>query len=104
MSARPGGTQAHYRAVAATLKLKPKKVKEVVEAMFAVAAIELKLVGSFKIARALSMKLTKKPAREYKKLVRFRGACFVCYARPEHNVVKIRSLKWMTKMMERYPG
>ena len=60
--------------------------------MMEVAAIELKLVGSFKIARALSMKLTKKPARE-RKLVRFQGVFFIAKAKPERNVATFRVTK-----------
>ena len=102
--ARPGGTQAHYAAIAATVGLKPKKVKEVVEAMMEVAAIELKLVGSFKIANALSMKLTKKPAVTYRKLVSFKGAFFVMKVKPERQEVKMRILKKFRLEMQKTCG
>ena len=100
---RPGGTQAHYNAVAATVGLKPQKVKEVVATMMEVAAIELKRVGSFKIARALNMTLTNKPPRE-RKLVRFGGRLFVCKAKRSRNVVKMKILEKMGKVMKQTCG
>ena len=54
-----------YSAVAETVGLKPKQVKEVAEAMMAVAAKQLKLAGSFKIAGAVIMK--EKSARHTKR-------------------------------------
>ena len=103
--ARPGGNQSHYKAVGETVGLKPKKVKEVVEAMMAVAAIELRVVGTFKIAGAVSMKLKKKPARP-KKLVRLTklGRLFVCKSRRAHNIVAMKITKKFRKEMEKTCG
>ena len=53
-----------YSAVAETTALKPKQVKETMEALMALAAKQLKATGSFKLAGALNMKLKKKPARQ----------------------------------------
>ena len=96
-----------YKAVAKTVGLKTKKVKEVVEAMMEVAAIELKLVGSFKIANALSMKLMNKPPRK-RKLVRIAFAqcerLFVCKAKHSRNVVKMRILKKFRLEMQKTCG
>ena len=43
--------------------VQPKQVQEIAEAMMALAAKQLSATGSFKLAGALNMKLTKKPAR-----------------------------------------
>ena len=93
-----------YATVAKTVGLKTKKVKEVVEAMMEVAAIELKLVGSFKIANALSMKLTKKPAVTHRKLVKFKGALFIMKVKPERHDVKMRILKKFRLEMQKTCG
>ena len=102
--ARPGGNQSHYKAVGETVGLKPQKVKEVGEAMMAVAAIELRVVGTFKIAGAVSMKL-KKPARP-KKLVRLTklGRLFVCKSRRAHNIVAMKITKKYRKEIEKTCG
>ena len=89
-----------YSTVAKTVGLKTKKVKEIVEAMMAVAAIELKLAGTFNIAGALNMKLKKKPACA-RKLVRLQGIrLFVCRAKPSRNVVRMAVTKKFKKEME----
>ena len=43
--------------------VQPKQVQEIAEAMMALAAKQLSATGSFKLAGALNMKLTKKAAR-----------------------------------------
>ena len=53
----PMTQKAVYKKVGETVGLQPKKVKEVAEAMMAVAAKQLKSAGSFKIAGALNLKL-----------------------------------------------
>ena len=92
-----------YKAIAKTVGLTTKKVKEVVEAMMAVAAIELKLVGTFKIAGALSMKLKKKPAHT-QKLVKLKQRIFVCRAKPERNVATFRITKKFRLEMQKTCG
>ena len=94
-----------YTAVAETVGLTPKKVNEVVEVMMAVAASELKLVGTFKIAGALSMKLKKNPARP-KKLVRLMKLrrLFVCRPKTAHNIVAMKVTKKFRKEMEKTCG
>merc|ERR1712224_263402 len=54
-------------SVAETNGLKNKEVKGVIEALFAVAAAEIKKNGSFKLAGMLNLKLKKKPATPAKK-------------------------------------
>merc|ERR1739847_107226 len=52
-----------YSAVAEKVGLKSRQVKEVAEAVVALAATQLKKSGQFKFAGALNMKLKKKPAQ-----------------------------------------
>merc|ERR1712196_693519 len=52
-----------YSAVAEKTGLKQKQVKEVAEAVVALAAAQLKKTGQCKFAGALNMKLKKKPAQ-----------------------------------------
>jgi len=54
-------------SVAETNGLKNKQVKGVIEALFAVAAGEVKKNGNFKCAGMLNLKLKKKPASPAKK-------------------------------------
>merc|ERR1712183_242447 len=56
-----------YSAVGAKVGLKSRQVKEVAEAVVALAATQLKKTGQFKFAGALNMKLKKKPARPARK-------------------------------------
>ena len=53
-----------YSKVAEMVDLKPKQVEAIAEAMIALAAKQLNETGSFKLADAFTMKLTKKPARK----------------------------------------
>merc|ERR1712125_18496 len=56
-----------YSAVAEKTGLKSRKVKEIAEAVVALAATQLKKTGQFKLAGALNMKLKKKPATAARK-------------------------------------
>ena len=89
--------------MAETAGLKPKQVTEVVEAMMAVVATEFKLVGTCKIAGALSMKLKKKPAHT-EKLVKLKQRIFVCRAKPERNVATFRITKKFRLEMQKTCG
>ena len=51
-----------YSIVAEMVGLEPKQVKEIAEAMVAIAAEQMKEFGSFKFADAINIKLKKKPA------------------------------------------
>merc|ERR1719171_1042652 len=67
MKAKKGGSgrltaTGAYSLVAEKTGLKSKQVKEVAEAVVALAATQLKKSGQFKFAGALNMKLKKKPA------------------------------------------
>ena len=53
-----------YSEVAEAVGLQPKQVETVADAMMTLAAKQLKATGSFKLAGAFTMKLTKKPARQ----------------------------------------
>ena len=53
-----------YSKVADTVGLQPKQVEKVADAMMALAAKQLNATGSFNLAGAFTMKLTKKPARQ----------------------------------------
>ena len=53
-----------YGKVAEAVGLQPKQVETVADAMMALAAKQLNATGSFKLAGAFTMKLTKKPARQ----------------------------------------
>ena len=56
------GDEAAYRQVAKTVRSTPTQVKEVAEAMVALAAKQLKAAGRFTIPGAFYMKLKKTPA------------------------------------------
>ena len=56
-----------YSEVAQTVGLKPTEVKQVAEAMVALAAMHLNTFGFFKIPRAFNMKLKKKVATPARK-------------------------------------
>merc|ERR1719387_1335113 len=56
-----------YSLVAEKTGLKSRQVKEVAEAVVALAATQLKKSGQFKFAGALNMKLKKKPATAARK-------------------------------------
>ena len=53
-----------YSTVAERVGIQPKQVEKVADAMMALAATQLNATGSFKLAGAFTMKLTKKPARQ----------------------------------------
>ena len=53
-----------YSTVAEMVGMQPKHVKDIAEAMMALAAKQLNATGSFKLVGALNMKLKKKPARQ----------------------------------------
>ena len=53
-----------YSKVAKMVGLQPRQVEQVADAMMALAAKQLNATGSFKLAGAFTMKLTKKPARQ----------------------------------------
>ena len=53
-----------YSEVAEAVGLQPKQVETVADAMMALAAKQLNATGSFNLAGAFTMKLTKKPARQ----------------------------------------
>ena len=56
-----------YSVVAEMIGSTPKQVKEVAEAMMALAANEVKSAGSFNIAGAINIKLKKTPAKTARK-------------------------------------
>ena len=74
--------------------MKPKKVKEVAEVMMAVAAKQLKLAGSFKIAGAVIMK--EKSARHTKRGVNGRFTKEPCVFTVEP--IK-RSKRWSSELV-----
>ena len=87
-----------YSAVAETTGLKPKQVKETLEAIFVLAANQLKSAGSFKLGGALNLKLKKKPASPARKGVNpFTKEPCVFKAKPASKTV--RALP-MTKFKE----
>merc|ERR1711953_1434438 len=78
-----------YASVAETAGLKPKDVKGAVEGLLAVAAVELKKQGSFKIGGALNLKLKSKPATPARKGVNpFTKEPCVFKAKPASKTVK----------------
>ena len=58
------GAYGAYIKVAEMVGLQPKQVEKVAHAMMALAAKQLNATGSFNLAGAFTMKLTKKPARQ----------------------------------------
>ena len=56
--------QMAYKAVSKATGIKHLQVKQIVEGMTALAATQLKAIGSFKFAGAFQMKLKNVPARE----------------------------------------
>merc|ERR1712151_204238 len=80
---------AAYKSVAESTGLKAKDVKGAMEALMGVAATELKKNGSFKIARALNLKLKQKPATPARKGVNpFTKEPCVFKAKPASKTVK----------------
>merc|ERR1712096_529970 len=89
-----------YGSVAETTGLKSKDVKAVVEAMFSVAAGELKTSGSFKFGGAINMKLKKKPARAAKKGVNpFTKEPCVFKAKPASKTVRALATKKLKELV-----
>merc|ERR1711991_876160 len=88
-------TQSQVAAsVAETNGLKPKEVKGVIEALFAVAAAEIKKNGSFKLAGMLNLKLKKKPATPAKKGINpFTKEPCVFKAKPASKTVRCLAMK-----------
>ena len=102
MKAKHAGMTASgaYSAVAETVGLKPKQVKDAMEALMTVAAKQLKSAGSFKLAGALNMKLKKKPARPARKGVNpFTKEPCVFKAKPASQTVRALPMKKFKEMV-----
>merc|ERR1719240_1654576 len=83
-----------YSAVAEKVGLKQRQVKEVAEAVVALAATQLKKTGQFKFAGALNMKLKKKPAQPARKGVNpFTKEPCVFKAKPASQTVRALPMK-----------
>merc|ERR1712217_334795 len=91
---------AAYKSVAESTGLKAKAVKGAMEALMGVAATELKKNGSFKIARALNLKLKQKPATPARKGVNpFTKEPCVFKANPASKTVKALPMKKLKEMI-----
>merc|ERR1711913_75051 len=91
---------AAYKSVAETTGLKAKDVKGAMEALMGVAATELKKNGSFKIARALNLKLKQKPATPARKGVNpFTKEPCVFKAKPASKTVKALPMKKLKELV-----
>merc|ERR1712014_508473 len=91
---------AAYQSVAETTGLKSKDVKGVMEALVGVAADQLKKTGSFKIAGALTLKLTQKPATPARKGVNpFTKEPCVFKAKPASKTVRALPMKKLKGMV-----
>merc|ERR1712176_235303 len=91
---------AAYKSVAESTGLKVKDVKGTMEALMGVAAAELKKVGSFKIARALNLKLKQKPATPARKGVNlFTKEPCVFKAKPASKTVKALPMKKLKELV-----
>merc|ERR1712232_917231 len=100
--AKHGGMTASgaYSAVAETVALKPKQVKEAMEALVALAAKQLKAVGTFKVGGALNLKLKKKPATPARKGVNpFTKEPCVFKAKPASQTVRALPMKKLKEMV-----
>merc|ERR1719394_2310080 len=83
-----------YASVAEKAGLKPKDVKGAVEGLLAVAAVQLKKSGSFKIGGALNLKLKTKPATPARKGVNlFTKEPCVFKAKPPSKTVRALPMK-----------
>merc|ERR1711862_373826 len=81
-------------SVAETNGLKNKQVKGVIDALFGVAAQEIKKNGNFKLAGMLNLKLKKKPATPAKKGINpFTKEPCVFKAKPASKTVKALAMK-----------
>merc|ERR1712217_422395 len=91
---------AAYKSVGESAGLKVKQVKECVEAYMAVAASQLKAVGSFKLAGAINMRLKKKPATPARKGVNpFTKEPCVFKAKPASKTVRALPLKKLRELV-----
>merc|ERR1712232_731304 len=104
MKAAKGGqamtASAAYASVAETTGLKPKAVREVVEALVGVAADQLKKAGSFKIPGALNLKLKQKPAAPARKGVNpFTKEPCVFKAKPASKTVRALPMKKLKELV-----
>merc|ERR1719165_6167 len=89
-----------YSAVAEKTGLKSRKVKEIAEAVVALAATQLKKTGQFKLAGALNMKLKKKPATAARKGVNpFTKEPCVFKAKPASKTVRALPMKKLKEMV-----
>merc|ERR1719165_55404 len=89
-----------YSAVAEKVGLKSRQVKEVAEAVVALAATQLKKSGQFKFAGALNMKLKKKPAQAARKGVNpFTKEPCVFKAKPASQTVRALPMKKFKEMV-----
>merc|ERR1712164_135787 len=89
-----------YSAVAEKTGLKSRQVKEVAEAVVALAATQLKKNGQFKFAGALNMKLKKKPATAARKGVNpFTKEPCVFKAKPASKTVRALPMKRFKEMV-----
>merc|ERR1719329_1893359 len=81
-------------SVAETNELKNKQVKGVIDALFAVAAAEIKKNGAFTMAGMLKLKLKKKPATAAKKGINpFTKEPCVFKAKPASKTVRALAMK-----------
>merc|ERR1719401_658536 len=101
MKAKAGMTASgSYSAVAETTGLKPKQVKDTLEALVALAAKELKSHGNFKIGGAFNLKLKKKPATKARKGVNpFTKEPCVFKAKPASQTVRALPMKKFKEMI-----
>merc|ERR1712048_387890 len=91
---------AAYKSVAESTGLKAKDVKGAMEALMGVAATELKKNGSFKIARALNLKLKQKPATPARKGINpFTKEPCVFKAKPASKTVKALPMKKLKELV-----
>merc|ERR1712071_647071 len=89
-----------YSAVAEKVGLKSRQVKEVAEAVVALAATQLKKSGQFKFAGALNMKLKKKPAQAARKGINpFTKEPCVFKAKPASQTVRALPMKKFKEMV-----
>jgi nucleoid DNA-binding protein len=87
-------------SVAETNGLKNKQVKGVIDALFGVAATEIKKNGNFKLAGMLNLKLKKKPATPAKKGINpFTKEPCVFKAKPASKIVRALALKMLKEAL-----
>merc|ERR1719210_3176665 len=85
---------AAAKAAAEATGLKPKQVKDTLDALIGIATKELKKNGSFKLAGILNMKLKKKPAVPARKGVNpFTKEPCVFKAKPASKTVRVLAMK-----------